>query len=67
MKKVIVSLLTIGMVLAPTASEAASTVKYKKQKAGQFCKKLDANKTVVLPDGSVLTCLMNDTRYRWSN
>ena len=49
----------------PTTAHAGPTVPYKNQKAGQFCKTADLKKTVKLPDGRILKCLMNGSRARW--
>lgn len=48
-----------GLLLLPTLSDVAygaSAVKYRNQRAGQFCKNLDIGKSVSLPDGSKLKC-----------
>ena len=66
---------TAAVVLAVLASVSvqqnaafgASTVPYKNQKAGQFCKAADVNKTVKLPTGLKLKCLMDGSRARWKN
>lgn len=58
------------LILAITSSlpaQAAKTVPYKNQRAGQFCKTVDIKKKVILPDGTVLTCKKDGLRARWKN
>jgi hypothetical protein len=64
MKKLLATLL-IFAVMTPFPAQAAKTVPYKNQKAGQFCKTIDIKKTVKLPDGSKLICLKDGSRARW--
>ena len=66
MKKTIASLLVVGLSLTMSPANATSKVKYKSQKAGQFCKSVDLGKTVLTPSGT-LVCKMNGNRARWSN
>jgi len=65
MKKVALGLLSF-LLLLPAPAHGAS-IKYKNQKAGQFCAKKDVNKTVTLPDSMVLVCKKDGTRHRWKN
>jgi hypothetical protein len=62
-----VSGLAISLVLAfpLTNASASSTVPYKNQRAGQFCKSVDVGKSVKLPDGKKLKCTMDGARARW--
>jgi hypothetical protein len=64
MKKIAIGILTLTL-LAPIPAHASKTVPYKNQKAGQFCKVLDAKKTVTLPDGMKLKCIKDGNRARW--
>jgi hypothetical protein len=64
MKKLALALLTM-MLINPVTAEAAKTVPYKNQRAGQFCKTVDIKKKVSLPDGTVLTCKKEGSRARW--
>jgi len=66
MKKLALALLTM-MLINPITAEAAKTVPYKNQRAGQFCKTVDIKKKVLLPDGTVLTCKKEGSRARWKN
>ena len=59
------AVLVSGLLIAP--AEAAKSVPFKNQRAGQFCKTIDIGKSVKLPDGSKLKCLKNGTRARWIN
>lgn len=61
----VIALLLVVVFSAPSTAHAGSTVPYKNQKAGQFCKTADLKKTVKLPDGRILKCLMNGSRARW--
>lgn len=63
-KKVALASLAL-ILLNPVTAEAAKTVPYKNQKAGQFCKTIDIRKTVTLPNGSKLVCSKDDSRARW--
>jgi hypothetical protein len=63
MRKVAIGVLALSL-LVPVPAHSAS-VKYKNQKAGQFCAKKDKNKTVKLPDQMVLVCKADGTRHRW--
>ena len=65
MKKLAIGILSLAL-LVPVPAHGA-TVKYKNQKAGQFCAKKDVNKTVTLPDTMVLVCKKDGTRHRWKN
>jgi hypothetical protein len=49
----------------PMPANAAKTVPYKNQKAGQFCKTIDIGKSVNLPDGMKLKCTKDGARARW--
>jgi hypothetical protein len=64
MRKSLLGFLILTLV-APIPSQAAKTIPYKNQKAGQFCKSLDVKKKVVLPDGRTLTCTKDGSRARW--
>jgi hypothetical protein len=64
MKKLAIGLLTLAL-LNPISAEAAKTVPYKNQKAGQFCKTIDIKKTVKLPNGTKLKCVKEGSRARW--
>lgn len=67
MKKLSLFLAAALLVASPSAS-AAGTVKYVKQKAGQFCKTLDIGKYVVTPSGKLkCTVTKGTTRARWSH
>jgi len=66
MKKVVGLALALAL-LSSIPAQAAKTVPYKNQKAGQFCKKVDIKKQVLLPDGTVLTCTKDGLRARWKN
>ena len=65
MKKLVIGILSLALIVPSPAHGA--TVKYKNQKAGQFCAKKDVNKSVTLPDTMVLVCKKDGTRYRWKN
>jgi hypothetical protein len=67
MKKLSLFLAVVLLVASPSAS-AAGTVKYVKQKAGQFCKALEIGKYVVTPSGK-LKCTVAEgiPRARWSH
>jgi hypothetical protein len=54
MKKTIASLLIAGLSLTLSPANASTTVKYKNQKAGQFCKSVDLGKTVSTPSGTLV-------------
>ena len=60
--------LAVALLVASPSANAAGTVKYGKQKAGQFCKTLDIGKYVATPSGK-LKCTMakGTTRARWSH
>ena len=64
MKKLAIGLLTLAL-LNPISAEAAKTVPYKNQKAGQFCKTIDIKKKVKLPNGTKLKCVKEGSRARW--
>lgn len=64
MRKLLVGLLILA-VMTPLPAQAAKTVPYKNQRAGQFCKTVDLKKTVTLPDGSKLICSRDGSRARW--
>ena len=64
MRKLVITLLALSL-LNPISAEAAKSVPYKNQKAGQFCKTIDIKKTVTLPDGSKLVCTKDGPRARW--
>ena len=53
-----------------TESKSSKTVVFKNQKAGQFCKNLDVNKTVKTPSG-ILKCsplqTANGERAKWQH
>jgi hypothetical protein len=66
MKKFAIGVLTF-VLLNPVSAQAAKTLPYKNQKAGQFCKTVDIKKRVILPDGTVLTCKKDGSRARWKN
>jgi len=66
MKKLVIGALALAL-LSPIPAQAAKTVPYKNQKAGQFCKSVDIKKKVSLPDGTVLTCKKDGSRARWKN
>ena len=66
MKKLAIGFLTL-VLLNPVSAQAAKTVPYKNQKAGQFCKTIDIKKTVKLPDGTKLQCVKDGSRARWKN
>jgi len=66
MKRLLIGALALSL-LMPTPANAAKTVPYKNQKAGQFCKKVDIKKKVSLPNGTVLTCKKDGPRARWKN
>jgi hypothetical protein len=65
-RKILISLV-ISLLLTPAPAQASQSVPYKKQKAGQFCKVADTNKTVKLPDGAKLICKKDGSRARWKN
>ena len=64
MKKLLVGAIALSL-LTPIPANAAKTVPYKNQKAGQFCKNADVGKSVKLPDGMKLKCTKNGSRARW--
>ena len=64
MRKILTVLLIISN-LTPINAEASRTVGYVNQKAGQFCKKIEVQKIVKLPDGSKLICIKDGPRARW--
>jgi hypothetical protein len=64
MKKLVTALLCLTF-LSSAPAEAAKTVPFKNQRAGQFCKTIDIKKTVTLPDGSKLICTKDGSRARW--
>ena len=64
MKRVLIGALALSL-LMPMPANAAKTVPYKNQKAGQFCKTVDIGKSVKLPDGTKLKCTKDGTRARW--
>lgn len=64
MKKLAIGLLTLAL-LNPISAEAAKSVPYKNQKAGQFCKTIDIKKIVNLPNGTKLKCVKDGSRARW--
>jgi len=66
MKKLFIGALALAL-LSPIPAQAAKTVPYKNQKAGQFCKTADIKKKVSLPNGTVLTCKKDGSRARWKN
>lgn len=65
MQKLICSALFLTL-LFPTPAYSA-TLKFKNQRAGQFCKNTDINKTVQLPNKTILICLKDGLRARWVN
>jgi hypothetical protein len=64
MKKILTGALALSL-LIPIQANAAKTVPYKNQRAGQFCKSVDIGKRVKLPDGMKLKCTKDGTRARW--
>jgi hypothetical protein len=66
MKKLLVGAIALSL-LTPIPANAAKTVPYKNQKAGQFCKNADVGKSVKLPDGMKLKCTKDGSRARWKN
>ena len=64
MKRILVGALALSL-LMPVSANAAKTVPYKNQRAGQFCKTVDIGKRVKLPDGMKLKCAKDGTRARW--
>ena len=64
MKRILIGALALSL-LMPMPANAAKTVPYKNQKAGQFCKTVDIGKNVKLPDGMKLKCTKDGTRARW--
>jgi len=64
MKKQVIALLCFTL-LSSAPADAAQTVPYKNQRAGQFCKTIEIKKTVTLPDGSKLICTKDGSRARW--
>jgi hypothetical protein len=65
MRKMAIAILSLALVL-PTPANSAS-IKFKNQKAGQFCAKKDVNKSVQLPSAKVLVCKKDGDRHRWKN
>jgi len=63
MKKIAVLLLSFTLLLFPSTANSAS-VKFKKQKDGQVCKKSEVNKTVKLPNKTVLVCTEYGVNYK---
>jgi hypothetical protein len=66
MHKILIGLV-ISLLLSPAPAHASTSVPYKNQKAGQFCKVADKNKTVTRPDGSKLICKKDGNRARWKS
>jgi len=66
MRKLLAGILILA-ITSPLPAQAAKTVPYKNQRAGQFCKTVDIKKKVILPDGTVLTCKKDGLRARWKN
>lgn len=64
MKRLLIGSLALSL-LMPMPANAAKTVEYKNQKAGQFCKTVDIGKNVKLPDGVKLKCTKEGARARW--
>ncbi len=66
MKKCLSLLALSALVIMPVSNvQAAGSVPYKNQRAGQFCKAVDIGKTVKLPDGVKLKCKQDGPRARW--
>lgn len=58
--------MAIALLVATPAANAAGTVKYSKQKAGQFCKTLDIGKYVATPSGKLkCTVAKGAMRAKW--
>jgi hypothetical protein len=57
------------MLFVSNSAYATSSVKYKNQKAGQFCKAADVGKFTISPTSGKLKCLIKkgSNRARWSN
>jgi hypothetical protein len=64
MKKLLVGAIALSL-LTPIPANAAKTVPFKNQKAGQFCKNAEVGKSVKLPDGMKLKCTKDGSRARW--
>lgn len=64
MKRILIGALAFSL-LMPIPANAAMTVPYKNQKAGQFCKSVDIGKYVKLPSGTKLKCTKDGARARW--
>jgi hypothetical protein len=58
-------LVLVFWLLNPAPVQAAKNVPYKNQKNGQFCKTIDINNSVTLPDKSKLVCTKDGARARW--
>ena len=64
--KRLITAIAMFSIMGMSNVQAANSVPYKNQKAGQFCKSVDVGKNVKLPDGSKLKCLRNGERARWT-
>lgn len=60
-------ILVVALNVAAPPVEASSTVQYKNQKAGQFCKNLDIGKYVETPSSGRLKCVTKpgSARAKW--